>query len=424
MTVSSVEGLSLVEMLVALALGLLVMAGITTAFLSGMSAYRMQTQLGQLQEEGRFALNTIAADLRAANGLYCNAVGGGAEQASDGTYIERLRSPTIHARHLNTDAHLPFNSTPWGTPYPVPPDEPYAMPSFLFMRGHDCGLGGCMPASLPSRLGRQRVGGTDVLTMRYLDVRLGWPVADDGDVVADADGNISYIRIVPAPGDNGFVDGDLFMLAHCMGAQVFAARGSGGKLYPDPGANHGRPRMPGRGGDTRLFNLTRHLRTVTYYVERKSSDDIGLAAYAVGALMRCEARCEEIARGIERLDFRYAVENADAGTQYLTADEVDTRAGGRIACPKGPSGAPVPDTGCLWRAIKSVEVSMVVSGQRPAHSLSGAERAFTYIVDGIEQPSVPDRRGAKGIAPAQQGFPEAVLRREFGSVVSLRNYNP
>jgi type IV pilus assembly protein PilW len=426
------RGLSLIEILVALALGLLVSAGFLTAFLAGAGAYRAQTQLARLQEEARFALTTIATDLRAANGAYCNGSGGQAIRGQDGLYLDGLRSPTVYANDLNSNVRLPLNKTVWGVSgYPVKPDARYAMPSFLFMRGHDCKLGNCLPASVPDGIPPMglkengRVKGTDVLIMRYLRGD-GWALAENGGIVPDGTGQLAKVTFAPGTGEpeaDYLESGNLVMLANCSSSQVFAATRTQTTVVPNPGGNLGAPLAPRPGAGLRLFNFSKDFRTVGYFVKLTSSEEIR-ANPPVGALMRCTPDCQEVARGIERLDFRYAIEDAGGGTRYLAADEVDTRAGGAIVCPRGPPDAPTPDTGCLWRAIKSIEVNLVVSGQRPAYSLSPTELAFPYVVDGIALPAHPDDRGPKGIRPALQGFPVPVLRREFAILVSLRNYNP
>ena len=49
------RGLTLIELMVAMVLGLLVAAGIVTVFVSTSTSNKAQNQLARLQEEGRFA---------------------------------------------------------------------------------------------------------------------------------------------------------------------------------------------------------------------------------------------------------------------------------------------------------------------------------------------------------------------------------
>jgi type IV pilus assembly protein PilW len=58
------HGLSLVELLVAMAVGLLLTAGVLTIFVNSRQTYRVQDNLSRLQENGRFALTLVGNALR------------------------------------------------------------------------------------------------------------------------------------------------------------------------------------------------------------------------------------------------------------------------------------------------------------------------------------------------------------------------
>ncbi|MBB4866606.1 type IV pilus assembly protein PilW [Pseudomonas nitritireducens] len=60
------RGLSLVELLIAMALGLVLLAGVLEVVLGSKRTYQASQGLAELQESGRFALDIIAQDLRAA----------------------------------------------------------------------------------------------------------------------------------------------------------------------------------------------------------------------------------------------------------------------------------------------------------------------------------------------------------------------
>jgi len=82
---------------------------------------------------------------------------------------------------------------------------------------------------------------------------------------------------------------------------------------------------------------------------------------------------------------------------------------------------PITTVGCLWRAVSSIEVNLVVSGQNPLYTLAPGELAYTYGIDGKTTPTAPSKHKIK---PSDQGFPEPMLRREFTAVVAVRNFNP
>ena len=57
-------GLSLVELMIAMTLGILLMLGVTQVFLSSKATYISNQQLSQIQESGRFAMEFLTRDIR------------------------------------------------------------------------------------------------------------------------------------------------------------------------------------------------------------------------------------------------------------------------------------------------------------------------------------------------------------------------
>jgi type IV pilus assembly protein PilW len=71
--------------------------------------------------------------------------------------------------------------------------------------------------------------------------------------------------------------------------------------------------------------------------------------------------------------------------------------------------------------VKTIEVSVLMDGQIPLESLGASETAYAYGADGITAPVGP---AGHRVRPADQGFSDKLLRREFTALVALRNYNP
>jgi type IV pilus assembly protein PilW len=429
--------------MVAMVLGLLVTAGIVTVFLSTSNHNRVQTQLANLQEEGRFAITRISADLRMANGYYCSNSGGVADhRGSNGLYMDGLQSPKVYAKGL-IDA-LSDVTTGWGkAPYPATPTAPYYLPAFLSMRGYECGKKTCAPdapAALPAAgtsFGA-RVIGASALTVRYVDSSRGWAIGGiNSTVSADARGKLQSVTIKPGAGEpdmSDFGKGDLAMLADCSSTQIFAVDPlSSGRFGVSANGNFADTALinPKSQSTPRLFDLNTDLLNVTYYLQVIDNG----SGQKTGALMRRarppgggNARSDEVVRGVERLDFMYAVEDRNGNTRFLHAPDVDTRAGGSIDCPTsvpnadGTASPPNP-YGCLWRAIKSIEIHILMDGQTPLYTLSPSEMNYVYIADGNVVPTAPDD-ARRAIRPSEQGFANPMLRREFSALISLRNYNP
>jgi type IV pilus assembly protein PilW len=67
MLLNKQRGVSLVEMMVAITIGLILLAGVLSIFFSSKVTYFSNEKMARLQENGRVALNLISHDVRAAS---------------------------------------------------------------------------------------------------------------------------------------------------------------------------------------------------------------------------------------------------------------------------------------------------------------------------------------------------------------------
>ncbi len=449
------HGLSLIELMIAMAVGLLVSASVIAVFMSSSNSRLAQAQLARLQEEGRFAITQIKSDLVMSGGQYCNNTGGNAHIGAAGAYRDGLLAPTVYASDAEAlMSALSDVTTPWGGRYPAAPIEPYSLPSFLAMRGYDCTVKSCTPVdpsnkqgangfSLPAMgtaLGK-RVVGASVITVRYLNPSSGWRIAPDesaggNKLISNVDGTLS-IKLIPGPDEPKITDfgstDPLAMLADCSGGQIFAVSGQESAELRSTGNNFVQPVASQNRVAPKLFDLSRDFQTVTYYLKVVDNGD-GMG-HTTGALIRRVngssgaahgGSAEEMARGVERLDFKYGVQLVDGTLRYYTAEQVDNSA--RADCPS----VPIPiqgsdDRGCLWRSVSLIEIDLLMDGQQPLYSLTPDELAYTYLSDSSSnemlEPQSPTAVNRK-VTPIQQGFPLPMLRREFTAVVAVRNFNP
>lgn len=437
------SGASLVELMIAMVLGLLVGSGIVAVFASTSDSRRAQEQLARLQEEGRFAMTQIKNDLAMAGAQYCTGTGGASRASAVGLYLDELRAATIYANDPGAlMSALSDVTTPWGGAYPPAPGEPYSFPSFLTMRGYDCTASTCTSVEPSNKrnpngfgipvMGKavgSRVIGASVLTVRYLNPAGGWVITQDGGAKGStltnhADGSIG-IHMNPLSNEVDAKDikpsESLMMLADCSNAQVFTAVGMGNKELASTGNNFVQPHVFQHMAAPKLFSVSRDVQTVTYFLKVVDNGD-GMG-HTTGALVRrVNGGSQEIARGVERLDFRYGVQQSDGAVRYYTAEQVDNST--RADCPVVP--LPIQgsnDRGCLWRAVSLIEVDLLMDGQLPLHSLRPDELVYSYAADGIFEPLAPTADSRK-VTPLQQGFPLPMLRREFAAVVAVRNANP
>ena len=438
-------GLTLIELMVAMVLGLLVAAGIVTVFASTSSSSKSQNQLARLQEEGRFAITRLSSDLAMANGQYCTNSGGVAKPGSGGTYLDHLRTPKVYAKNLAGalgDVTTAWGATSGAVTYPAAPTASYSMPSFLFMRGYDCTLTACTPVDPNAAVSgipamgtalNSRVKGADVITVRYVNPSAGWSIGSAGGssiATSSSVGTISSITLNPIAGEppiGNFTNADLVMLADCSSAQIFAVTNAAGVLTPDVANNFtdSAPAAQQPESAPAVFSVNRDFQTITYYLKVVSVNNDNKAPFT-GALVRRvnggtanAARGgseDELVRGVERLDFKYGVQDASGNTSFLTAKQVDDS----TACPPSEIN-PVTSAGCLWRGVKSIEVSLLMDGQVPLYTLAASDLQYRYSADTNTGLLAP---GGHAIRPSDQGFPDQLLRREFTVLVAVRNYNP
>jgi type IV pilus assembly protein PilW len=122
---------------------------------------------------------------------------------------------------------------------------------------------------------------------------------------------------------------------------------------------------------------------------------------------------------VERLDFSYGVIDSSGNTKFLSASQVDSA----TDCPPDvsvPGG--LDESGCLWRAVQTVEAHVLMDGQTPLYTLTPAEMYYVYSPDGGTVPTAPSTHAVQ--PDVDQGFPKQLIRREFTTLVALRNFNP
>ena len=408
------RGFTIIEAMIALALGALVLAGIATMFSQTASVNQVQNGLARLQENGRFAMGRLTEDLQMAGAQYCSTFAN--------LYPEEGQHQRRPVEILATDAALTANG--WPTrPAAIPGTSPLPLDPRFFMSGHECNAASdCDPVlsavaadpGVPAQgtSAGDRTPGSDVLTVRYL-VSAG--------VTVDADvGGAAAVQLPSDPTSPplSFSNGDFAMISDCAKSEIFVTDPVGNTLTHTTGNGNvtGNLRNYQRSTDARVFNISQGYRTVSYYLGLK--DDPNVAGRLISSLWRLEnGVAQEMIEGVERLDFMYGVENGDGNVAFLTADEVETAAGGTLTCPPDPAGVTSgPD--CLWRAVKSVEVAMLVNS---VTDVATDDEPFVYRVD-----SYTEQYPSAGVIPGVSTTdlePGRMLRREFRKLISMRNYN-
>lgn len=112
----------MVELLVAMAVGLFLMGGIIQVFVSSKASYRVGEANSRVQENGRFAIQMLAADLRGARSVGCRSMA--LDEAQDSLNVvacdlldpEDGQSGCVGVPAIGSDRQLGYASSQKGTP--------------------------------------------------------------------------------------------------------------------------------------------------------------------------------------------------------------------------------------------------------------------------------------------------------------------
>ena len=428
------RGFSLIELMVAMALGLLVSAGIITAFSASSRSSKAQNALSRVQENGRYALTRLESDLRMYGAQFRFASTGAGYKTNAADAPVGAAYPRTSIFLNTTRAFVPPDGG--GAANPVMngwPSNLYAPISARFGgQGYDCAGATCTPAVPTGTLGLpdaavaadKRVPGADVLTLRY-QRGSGWPYTPSATGV-----NPPTLTLTPAAGDEtpNFQNGDFALLSDCGVPQIVAVNVAGNVLtvVDLKDATMFQPSAKNEKCDPRVFNASRDWNTVTYWL--KLIDDPNPQAPAnrlVPVLMRSDnGVAEELVQGVERLDFLYSVADLSGRVRFLNASEM-TAQSNATGCPMPSMDFAAQTTadpnwrepGCLWRAVRGIEVHLLMNTIDNQFDLAAADQAYRYSIDTGTTPAAPT-----GATMPSTGIQTgAMMRREFLTYAAVRN---
>lgn len=419
------KGFTLIELMVAITLGLLLTLGILQLFDGTSRTNKLQNGLARLQENGRYAVARIEADLRMLGGQRCSNFAGNAVTADDRTPIWVARAPMSYV------PSLPFPDAavaPAGA-------TPYRLDPRLFVQGYEC-AGGCSTItalgtySAESLTAGQRVPRSDVLTIRY-QAGSGWPVSVGAcsasgvggpDIVAG-----DVISLVQQTGNDPTptTAPTAVLVSGCAGSVILPVSAMAATTQPTsftigPGVLAGAPKAMCDGNpttDVRVFDWADFV-TVSYFLVYRTNEDpdAGIRNLVPTLVRRVNGGTpEDIVQGVDQLDFLYGVLDSNGMTRYLTAAEID--AAPIAQCTPPPEGLSNA-AGCLWRDVRSVEAHLLVNSTDQVFTLDDISRSFRYM-------GATTNVAANGSTALPSGqVAGSMLRREFIAQTTIRNRNP
>lgn len=396
------RGFTLVELMVALLIGLLLVFGLVEVFSASRAAYQLSTGLARTQENGRFALDMLQRDLRAGGHFGC--VNDQARFLPGNVTPSRpaLVSTFLTAEHQFAGL------------YHQVADE--ALRFDIPVQGYDAngtGPGGsiqvggapakatsgaawtpAIPAALFARL-VQPVAGSDILVLRHFSpagahvtgVALGEPA-----IVEFEKGHAK--RLIEGGGAP-----TIFGLADCMTAAVFGASADDledGKLtVPAGGGNlRGLTDQPFAEGQATLHRAD----SVVYYVGLNAQDNPALYRLRhklEGGAVRYDN--EELVEGIESLQLLFGQDSNVAANSRPTGNIGSSRHAGDLVG-GGNENA--------WRRVGMIQVGVLARSPEPAAAGQRDEEVAPPL----------SLLGLK-VMPADDGY----YRASYEDAIALRN---
>jgi type IV pilus assembly protein PilW len=283
-------GLTMIEMMVSMTIGLIVVGAVTSLYVGSKGAYRGNESVARIQEAGRFALDSITNDVRRAGALGCGTMA----SITPGQPVSiTVAAPVTLAvgRATGIQGFAP-------TAYTLPATQP---------------AGWAAPAGVPPYysgdiLQLQIVSGTPVRVTATPDTAAGKL-------------QISSNQLTTSSGPN-FNTSDYALLANCSAATVLQitanpvapaanAPATLGFAQPGPTIPAISSSGPGVFAPTSYPTL-QHFDQVTYYVGKVAgSSPLQTALYRYSA---SSGKAEELVENIEDMDIVFGVDTAGTNT--------------------------------------------------------------------------------------------------------------
>lgn len=433
------KGFSLIELMVAMVIGLIVLLGLVSVFTNSSILNRAQTGLAKLQENGRYAIMRMKQDIESAGRRHCASVGMPNDFITNWNQGYAMSYWTV-ANSVDFASHGSTN----GLPLPgdvmldtlgneldqlgdtAPTVGIYPLDSSFFIRGHECGTS-CDPAvagvvgadaatdfrNVGSGDG-QRPQNTDILTLRYLSG--GVPVT------GKSANQFNLLNAHPNSPTGPAV------IADCNTSLVANATWSGANVTLNGNTFNSILGNINENAFTRAYSLEDDFSTVSYFLGVDT--DPNNSSKVISSLYRSEnGIVQQLVEGVERFDVFYLAQVQTGEVVRLTADQVQGMQGGGITntgTVSGPNGCIIParvtheaslglnnDQGCLWRSIYAIEIHLLLNTVNDSSMLDN--EVYIYSPDSLSAQN-PSAGMPNNLQPGR------MHRKEFSAIVPVRSY--
>jgi type IV pilus assembly protein PilW len=291
------HGFSLVELMVAIVLGLLLTGAVISVFIGSRTAYQQTSGVGEMSDAGRFALNLIGESVRSAGNLACNS----AMSATNQTLVGLGFATNFGQGIVGFEA----NGTSPGNAIALPAVPVVGAPN-NWTPNLDPGMTGAIPAGPFG----QPVQGSDVLVVRSSVARVA-PAYTTLDVAPGA----TNLVVTPVPAAMG----GYAAVSDCTKSVFFQVAGV---VPAGATAVSFNPGLPGVGFSAGA--LVTPLTTTVYYIGTGSDGDSSLWRLEQLPGGTAFAPPEELVPDVENMQVLYGIDSAGTQTAaaYVTANLV------------------------------------------------------------------------------------------------------
>jgi len=374
-------GLSLVELMVAMVIGMLLVLGLLQVFSASRAAYQLSEGLARAQENARFAIDLLQRDIRMAGHFGCVN-----DQAH---FVKGEGDPKLNFGATAPAAGSPFHFTVSVQGYEAPSTAP----------GSSLTLGQtwAKPVLPDSITALNPLGGSDVLVLRFFTGQ-GIPVTEI--TTAGAGDTVRFAVDSAALTSDGIAEPKIFGVADCSHADVFLGTLSGSTVTSTTPTGLAARYTSQPLGETMLYRAD----SIVYYIAAGTGGEPSLwraRADATGAY----TLKEELVQGIENLQLMY-------GQDEVVNLSSATPPKGNIVNQNTAAGvlSGITDQAAIanaWRRVGTVQVGILARSPNPAMAAQAETAASRQRVLGVE------------IVPAATN--DARYRAGYEVTVALRN---
>lgn len=354
------RGVTLVELLVAITLGAIIMAGAITLFINNRDTYKTTNELSRLQETARYALDMMVKDIRMAGYFGC---------------ADRPDTVTQNVTVNNVGELWDFNLDPGGGAI-IPAIEGFdaAFPGNEFMpSGFDVVVGNDGDNG-------EVLASTDAITLRYLAGSMADIAPANGtlDYLVTADATNGANSTITVDSSTGLSVNQLAAIADCGGSDIF-------QISAAPTATTVQANALSRGYNATSSPMIAPYVGVRYYIGdngRGPGGAVSPSLYRTTIVPDAGGAPEEDPRelfeGVERMHILYGVDTDSDGipNRYVRSGDVPLSAA---------------DPASNWANVVSVRIGIIVRTV-DEHGRAGDTDTNTYTVNDVVFNPVDDRR--------------------------------